>query len=151
MLELARECDREAINRLARQVHQMHVDWRPDIYRMPEELFPQERYGALVQNRELYAAKVDGLVAGFVWVSQRTVESPELQKRKLMLINQICVDESVRGHGIGTQMMTELRALAKAFGCTDLLLSVYPQNDAAVSFYQKCGFLIQNIHMQQKV
>jgi ribosomal protein S18 acetylase RimI-like enzyme len=61
------------------------------------------------------------------------------------------VDEALRGHGIGTQMMEELRVLAKAFGCTDLQLNVYPQNDAAVSFYQKCGFMIQNINMQRKV
>ena len=48
-------------------------------------------------------------------------------------------------------MMEELRALARAFGCTDMQLSVYPQNDEAVSFYQKCGFTIRNINMQRKV
>jgi len=47
-------------------------------------------------------------------------------------------------------MMEEVRILAKAFGCTDMQLGVYPQNDAAVSFYQKCGFMIQNINMQRK-
>ena len=49
------------------------------------------------------------------------------------------------------QMMEEVRALARAFGCTDLQLGVYPQNDAAVSFYQKCGFMIRSIDMQRKV
>ena len=48
-------------------------------------------------------------------------------------------------------MMQELRALSRAFGCTDLQLTVYPQNDAAVSFYQKCGFTIKSIDMQRKV
>ena len=48
-------------------------------------------------------------------------------------------------------MMAELRILAKAFGCSDLQLTVYPQNDAAVNFYQKCGFLIKSIDMQRKV
>ena len=72
-------------------------------------------------------------------------------RRKVFYINKFCVDEAYRNHGIGTQMMEELRILAKAFGCTDLQLNVYPQNDAAVSFYQKCGFMIQNINMQRKV
>ena len=48
-------------------------------------------------------------------------------------------------------MMQELRILAKAFDCTDLQLTVYPQNDAAIAFYQKCGFTIKSIDMQRKV
>ena len=151
MLELAIPNDRFDVNRLARQVHEMHVQWRPDLYQMPEELFPEELYSELVKNRELYVAKLDGAVIGFAWVRIRTAEGVGLVTRKVMLINQVCVDEALRNHGIGTRMMEEVRVLARAFGCTDLQLGVYPQNDAAVSFYQKCGFMIRSIDMQRKV
>ena len=151
MLELATLKNRSAVNRLARQVHEMHVQWRPDLYNMPEELFPEELYDELVKNRELYVAKLDGAVIGFAWVRMRTAEGVGLVTRKVMLINQLCVDEALRNHGIGTQMMEEVRVLARAFGCTDLQLGVYPQNDEAVSFYQKCGFMIRSIDMQRKV
>ena len=151
MIELATKHDRFDVNRLARQVHEMHVQWRPDLYTMPEELFPEELYAELVKNRELYVAKLDGAVIGFAWVRIRTSEGVGLITRKVMLINQVCVDEALRNHGIGTQMMEEVRVLARAFGCTDLQLGVYPQNDAAVSFYQKCGFMIRSIDMQRKV
>ena len=151
MIELATKHDRLEINRLARQVHEMHVQWRPDLYNMPEELFPEELYDELVKNRELYVAKLDGAVIGFAWVRMRTAEGVGLVTRKVMLINQLCVDEALRNHGIGTQMMEEVRVLARAFGCTDLQLGVYPQNDEAVSFYQKCGFMIRSIDMQRKV
>lgn len=151
MIELARDVDRAEINRLARQVHALHIQWRPDLYTMPEELFPEELFLALVKDKELYAAKIDGNVVGFAWIRMRQSEGVGLVPRKVMLVNQVCVDEALRNHGIGTQMMEEIRILARAFGCTDLQLGVYPQNDAAVSFYQKCGFMIQNIHMQQKI
>ena len=105
----------------------------------------------MLKNRELYVAKLDGAVIGFAWVRIRTSEGVGLITRKVMLINQVCVDEALRNHGIGTQMMEEVRVLARAFGCTDLQLGVYPQNDAAVSFYQKCGFMIRSIDMQRKV
>jgi len=150
MLELATEKDRAEINRLARQVHGFHVDWRPDLYTMPQELFPEELFSALVGNRELYVAKLNGTVVGFALVRIRVFEGVGKVTRKIMLIDQLCVDEALRNHGIGTQMMEEVRILAKAFGCTDMQLGVYPQNDAAVSFYQKCGFMIQNINMQRK-
>ena len=150
MIELARTADRADINRMARQVHEMHVAWRPDLYTMPEELFPKELYSELVKTRELYVAKMGGTVVGFVLIRIRMSEGVGKVTRKIMLIDQFCVDEAFQNHGIGTQMMEEIRVLARAFGCTDLQLGVYPQNDAAVSFYQKCGFMIQNINMQRK-
>ena len=151
MLELATLKNRDDVNRLARQVHEMHVQWRPDLYQMPEELFPEELYTELVKNRELYVAKLDGAVIGFALLKMRVSEGVGKVTRKIMLIDQVCVDEALRNHGIGTQMMEEVRVLARAFGCTDLQLGVYPQNDAAVSFYQKCGFMIRSIDMQRKV
>ena len=151
MIELARAADRADVNRLARQVHAMHVSWRPDLYTMPEELFPEDLFQELVKNRELYVAKLDGTVMGFAWVRMRLSEGVGLASRKVMLLNQVCVDETLRNRGIGTRMIEELRVLARAFGCSDLQLSVYPQNDEAVSFYQKCGFMIQSINMQRKV
>ena len=42
MLELATKHDRSDVNRLARQVHEMHVQWRPDLYNMPEEKLADE-------------------------------------------------------------------------------------------------------------
>ena len=151
MLELATKHDRPAVNRLARQVHELHVQWRPDLYQMPEELFPEALYGELLKNRELYVAKLDGAVIGFALLRFRVSEGVGKVTRKIMLIDQVCVDEALRNHGIGTQMMEEVRVLARAFGCTDMQLGVYPQNDAAVSFYQKCGFMIRSIDMQRKV
>ena len=151
MIELARPGDRAAVSRLARQIHAMHVAWRPDVYEMVEELYPQERFDAAVKTRELYVAVLDGQVVGYALVKVRSVDWNGVVPRKIMLIDELCVEESLRRHGIGKQMLTEIKILAKAFGCTDLQLSVYPQNDDAVGFYQKNGLMIQDIKMQMKL
>lgn len=151
MLELACPGDLKEVNRLAREVHEMHISWRPDIYTMPEELYPAERFQAAVQARELYVAKEGGQVCGYVAVRIRETAAPGLVPRRVMLVDELCVDEPFRNQGIGSQMMAEVRILARAFRCTDLQLGVYPQNDEAVAFYQKCGFMIQSITMQRKV
>ena len=151
MLELAVESDRETVNLLARQVHAMHVAWRPDIYEMPEALYPEERFREAVRERSLYVARLGGVIVGYVSLKTRTYDWPGLVKRKVMCIDEIAVEESLRNQGIGTEMMADIHALARAFGCTDLQLGVYPQNDAAVAFYQKCGFTIRSIEMQKKV
>ena len=151
MLELATLSDRTAVNTLAKQVHQLHVSWRPDIYEMVEELYSQERFQEAVRLRQLYVAKLNGIIAGYVSLKIRDYNWPGVVRRKVMLIDEFCVEEAFRGHGIGTRMMEEVHALARAFGCSDLQLGVYPQNDDAVGFYQKCGFTIRSIDMQRKV
>ena len=151
MLELARASDREAVNEMASQVHAMHVAWRPDIYEMVGEMYPSERFEDAVKQRQLYVAKVNGVAVGYTVLKIRDYNWPGVVKRKVMYIDEFCVHESIRGHGIGTEMMSDIRALANAFGCTDMQLGVYPQNDDAVGFYQKCGFTIRSIDMQRKV
>lgn len=151
MLQLARPEDREAVNALALQVHAMHVAWRPDLFEMTGELYPEERFLNAVKARQLYVAKIDNVVVGYALLLTRVCDWPGVVKRKIMVVDELCVHESCRGQGIGKQMMEDVRALAKAFGYTDLQLGVYPQNDDAVGFYQKCGFAIRSIEMQRKV
>lgn len=151
MLELARLSDREAVNAMAKQVHVMHVQWRPDIYEMVEEMYSEERFLNAVKDRQLYVAKIDGIVVGYVLTKIRSYDWHGVVKRKVMLIDEVCVEEACRGQGIGKEMMADIHALAKAFGCSDIQLGVYPQNDSAVGFYQKCGFTIRSIDMLRKV
>lgn len=151
MLQLARREDREAVDGLAKQVHTMHVAWRPDIYEMVDTMYTRERFDAAVKQRQLYVAKIDNAVVGYVLVKIRDYDWPGVVRRKVMVIDEICVEKFCRGQGIGKQMMEDVRALARAFRCTDLQLGVYPQNDDAVGFYQKCGFTIRSIDMQRKV
>ena len=151
MLELARLSDRTQVEALAREVHAIHVQWRPDIYEMVPELYTEERFQTAIRERQLYVARLEDTVIGYVLLKIRSYDWPGVVRRKVMVVDEICVDESLRNHGVGMQMMAEVRVLSKAFGCTDLQLGVYPQNDAAVAFYQKCGFQIQTITMQRKV
>ena len=151
MLELARESDWETVRGLSVQVHDLHAVWRPDIYFHCEEPYPQNQYLEDIENRRVYVAKVQKTVVGYVVVSIMEKDGPGTVKKKMMRLDSICVDELARGQGIGKAMVGDIRALAKAFGCQDLLLGVHPENDSAVTFYQKCGFTIRTINMQMKL
>ena len=148
MLELARESDWEDVCRLAVQIHDLHVSWRPDIYCHSEEPYAKEKFLEDIQNRFVYVAKLQNTVVGYVTLSTRTKSGPGVVEKKEMLVNSICVDENLRNHGIGKEMMADIHALARVFGCSDILLGVHPENDSAVVFYQKCGFKIRTINMQ---
>ena len=151
MLQLARPEDRSAVNRLAQQVHSLHVQWRPDLYEHTEELWPQDRFESAVSQRQLFCAKINEAVTGYVLIKIRHYDMPGHVKRKVLILDEICVDEVHRNQGIGTSMMIDVRAIANAFGCTDLQLGVYPQNNEALAFYQKCGFRIRSVDMHMKL
>lgn len=150
MLELARPEDWEAFTRIDGRCHALHVAWRPDIYKT-DELNPEALYLEAIRERRYYVAKLHGVVVGIVTIHIRPFSGPGIVERKTMLVDHFAVEESCRGQGIGSAMLEDVFALARAFGCTDIQLNVLPQNEAAVALYQKCGFGIRSITMQRKV
>lgn len=151
MLELARPSDWEAVNRLSRQVHDLHVSWRPDIFHPNETLMSEDVFSDAIAQRMLYVAKAEDVAIGYVHLSIQNRDQAGVIPSRQMCIETICVDENFRGQGIGRIMLTDVRALAKVFRCREILLSVHPENDGAVAFYQKCGFYIRSIKMDCKV
>ena len=148
MLQLTRPDDRERIEVLAQQIHGLHVQMLPDVYKLASEMWTQERYDEAIAQRQLFAAKLDDQIVGYALVRVRDYDGNGLVKHSALMIEEICVDEPMRYHGIGSQIMTDIRAIAKAYGCDKLLLGVYPENVGAIAFYQKCGFSIRSINMQ---
>ena len=151
MLQLARPSDWEEVKRLSVQVHDLHAAWRPDIFCRCEEPYPREKFLEDIRSRMVYVAKIDGIIAGYVVLAVMHKGGTGTVERKLLRLESICVEESIRGHGIGRTMVEEVRALAKAFGCSQLILGVHPENDGAVDFYQKCGFRIRTINMDMQL
>lgn len=151
MLQLARPVDREQVECIAKEVHALHVSWRPDIYEMPDELYSAERFTRVIAEKQLYVAKDREQVLGYVLLKMRSYDWPGVVRRKVMIVDELAVREEIRNKGIGSAIMDDVKVLARAFGCTDLQLGVYPQNDAAVAFYQKNGLMIRSIDMQMKL
>lgn len=151
MLELAREADWDAINEIAVQVHDLHVSWRPDLYRRTDTPYPKDYFLECIQNKNLFVAKLSGMVVGIVRYEIWETGGPGNTSRKVMRLDNIAVHEALRNRGIGKSMIADIRALAKVHGCQEIILSVYPQNDVALAFYQKCGFAIRTIGMDMKL
>lgn len=151
MLELARAQDWEAVRRLSVQIHDMRTAWRPDLYYYCDEPYAKEKFLEDIRSRMVYVAKINNIVVGYVILSIMQKGGPGTVEYKAMRLDSICVDETARGQGIGKAMVRDVRALAAAYGCREVLLGVHPENDRAIGFYQRCGFMIRAINMQLKV
>ncbi len=151
MLELATIDDRDAVLKLKQQVHAMHVSWRPDVFQMDEDLYPEEHFLEDIQARQVYVAKLDGTVVGYVRLVIMNKAGAGSVYCKMLLLEELCVDETLRGQGFGTEIVADVHALARAFGCDQMRIGVYPQNEPAIAFYQRCGFQIRSISMDKKL
>ena len=151
MLELAKPADREAVNALAEQVHRLHVGWRPDLFRMAEQMYSEERFLEVIEKKELFCAWQDGQVVGYMSAHVTEYDYPNVVSHREYVIEELCVREDCRGQGIGTQIMREAAALAKAFGCTCLRLGAYPENEDGLAFYRKMGFHLRSVTLERNL
>lgn len=150
-LEKATPEDRQSVNALAMEVHSLHVGWRPDIYEMPREIYPEERFSAALERSELYVARRNGDIVGYAAIKMRSFDWTGMVKRRVLFVDELSVSAEYRRKGIGKSVMAGIRKIAQEEGCTDLQLSVYPQNREAVAFYEACGFFPQSVTMSTKV
>lgn len=149
ILELARHSDLEAINVLTKQANDLHAAWRPDLFRNTDTGFSESVFIQLQKDKEIYVVRSAEAVAAFVRIRIQPIGRPDdVPVRKVLFLEEICVDEQLRHQGIGMRIMDDLKVMAKAEGCTSICLSVFPQNENALAFYRKCGFDVTNIAMR---
>lgn len=68
--------DYDRFSAIMDQVQQMHVDWRPDVYKPASPLITKELFGELLKGDSWYIAETDGIVVGVLEVFKRHVEGP---------------------------------------------------------------------------
>ena len=151
MLRLAQPEDWEEVNRISRQVHSLHVSWRPDIFRHTDNTYPEEYFQDDIQEELVYVAIMNSVIVGYVRFFTWETNSDGSVPSKVLDIDDITVDEIHRGQGVGKEIMEDVKSLARELGCNDIQLSVYPQNETAVRFYESCGFKVRNIRYQMYI
>lgn len=79
-IRFAEEKDYNQVEKIMKQVQEMHTEWRPDIYKNVESLLPLDMYMDYVNNRELIVATLDsGDVVGIlIYVTRNIIEDKGL-------------------------------------------------------------------------
>jgi L-amino acid N-acyltransferase YncA len=61
----------------------------------------------------------------------------------------VYIDRGWRGKGIGTRLLREVEARARALGYHKIVLSAFPFNQAGMRLYEKFGFRTVGIYQEQ--
>ena len=144
-IEIPKMNDFDRINELAKQVHDMHVNWRPDIFLSTNEVISKIDFKDLIHNKEIFVEKKQDEILRYITFKIKEVKNANMRYRKQLSIEAICVDEKNRDKGIGTLLLEFVENAAKEKGCTDMYLTVNEENINAIKLYEKFGFNVKNI------
>ncbi len=150
-IEVPKMTDYIEINNLAKQVHRIHVKWRPDLYLDIDEVIKKEDLKEKIQSNEIIVAKMQNNIVGYVTFNIQEKNNPIMRYRKQLQIEAICVDENNRCKGIGTELLKHLKNIAKEKNCTDMYLTVNKENINAIKVYEKFGFKVKSIAYSMQI
>ena len=145
IIEIPRLEEQKEINKLAKQVQKLHVNWRPDLFLDVEEVIPEDRLKGLLEKNGIYVAKIEEKIVGYIIIDIKEKNNNFMRYRKLLEIDTLCVDENYRGKGIGTKLLKFAQDLGRKNNCTDIYLTVNPENENAIKVYENFGMKVKNI------
>ncbi len=152
MIRRATEKDISGINRLLEQVLTVHHNGRPDLFRANAKKYTDQQLAQILRDdsRPVFCMVDEHeQVLGYAFcVFIQHISDNILTGIKTLYIDDLCVDEAVRGQHIGKRLYEYVCAYAKESGCYNLTLNVWTCNESALKFYEKCGLKPQKIGME---
>ena len=130
------------ILRLLVQVCNVHQAIRPEIFKRDGVKYTESDLCELLQDesRPVWCA-VDGKrFLGYCFCQWEEYRGSSVSTdRRELYIDDLCVDEAVRGRGVATALFRHVTEAARASGTDFITLNVWRGNDSALRFYEKMG------------
>ncbi len=151
MIRLATEKDIPKLLDLLSQVDLVHHNGRPDIFKVGTKYNEQELKMLLEDKQCPILVSVDendGVLGYCFCIFEQHEHNSVLTDIKTLYIDDLCVDENLRGRHIGKELYEAAVQLAKENNCYNLTLNVWSCNPSALRFYESMGLVPQKICME---
>lgn len=148
----AEERDIPRITELLYQVHKVHSDKRPDLFRRGSKKYDGDELKEIISDSErpiFVGTDESGEVLGYAFCVFQRFGDKSLEKHDTIYIDDLCVDEKYRGKHIGSALYDYVLKFAKDSGCYNVTLNVWAGNESAISFYNKMGLSVQKYTMEK--
>ena len=153
MVRNALDSDIPRILELLVQVDMVHHVARPDLFKGPATKYNGEEISELLKDpkKPIFVFEdEDGSVLGHAFcIEKQVVGDSVLTDIKTLYVDDICVDESARGKGVGKALYEYVKQYAKSSGFYNITLNVWEGNPGAKAFYEAMGLKPQKIGMEE--
>lgn len=148
----AEKKDMTGINNLLNQVLEIHHNGRPDIFKSNTKKYTDSELVDIINDDTkpiFVSVDENDNVSGYAFcVFIKHIDNNILTDIKTLYIDDLCVDENIRGQGIGKKLYDYVVDFAKKEGCYNITLNVWSLNSNAMKFYEKLGMKPQKVYME---
>ena len=143
--------DYETVDKLMQQLHNLHVEGRPDLYVALEHPYSETEFKEKVESDDYISilAEEDDMVIGICFV--------KMKKRSMMVnmptayMDDLCVDKAMLRKGVATKLYREAEKRAKELGAKRMDLMVWGFNEEAIAFYKSLGMKEQRYIFEKEL
>lgn len=148
----AEEKDMKGINNLLCQVLMVHHNGRPDLFKENVKKYTDNELLEIIKDDSkpiFVGVDENDNVMGYAFcVFIQHIDNNILTGIKTLYIDDLCVDENLRGQHIGKQLYDFVLQFAKESDCYNVTLNVWECNPGAKKFYESCGLVPQKTGME---
>ena len=141
----AEQKDMEGINKLLYQVLMVHHNGRPDLFKADVKKYNDEQLLGIIADDErpiFVGVDEEDRVMGYAFcVFEHHANDNVLTPIKTLYIDDLCVDELLRGQHVGSRIYEHVLAFAKESSCYNVTLNVWECNPSARKFYETMGLV----------
>ena len=151
IIRRAKAEDLEGINNLLCQVLMVHHEGRPDLFKANAKKYTDDELLEIIKSddKPIFVADEEGKILGYAFCVYVEYKGHNIMTDvKTLYIDDLCVDENVRGKHIGKSIYEYVLNFAKENGFYNITLNVWELNDGAKKFYEKIGFSVQKTGME---
>ena len=145
--------DMPDIMRLLVQVDLVHHAIRPDLFNGPATKYTLAELAALLRSDQtpvFVCTNARGRVLGHAFcVFQQHSGAGVMTDVKTLYIDDLCVNEGVRGQHVGQTLYDHVVQFARQSGCYNITLNVWAGNESALRFYRRQGLTDQKIGLEK--
>ncbi len=145
--------DVNRVSELMLQVAKIHSSARRDIFKEKNIEEIKNEVNNRMNNKEniLIAEENNSIFGVIIYKIKEVREHKNLKDRTVLWIDELVVDENIRGKGIGKSLFLEVNKIAKENNCNAVELNCWNFNRQAIKFYEKCGMNTQRLIMEVKI
>jgi len=150
-IRLAKNTDIPGMIELLKQVGEVHHKIRPDLFRGGAQKYGEADLEELLKDvsRPIFVGVEGGKLLGYCFcMIEEVKDNPVLRDVKSLYIDDLCVDENIRGCHVGSRLYDHVCSYAKEIGCRGVTLNVWCGNHSAMAFYQSRGMKPRKIYME---
>ena len=154
MIRKATHNDIPRILELLSQVNDVHAEGRPDFFIKGKRKYNEEDLLKIINDdtTPVFVCEENDDIKGYAFcVIQDLSQCDNLRPDKSLYIDDICVDENYRRHGVGKKLYEHVLQFAKEEKCFNITLNVWAKNLSAQAFYESMGMTVQKVCMEKVI